>query len=354
MPYSSVRLSELAGELGRAFEGDGDIRLTGVADLASAGSDDLSFARSASYAGELAATRSGAVILPPDLDGGGRAVIRSPIPGLDFARAVRLIVPPTPPPPGVDPTAVVDPGADVDPLASVGPGCAVGARTRVGAGTVLHAGAVLYSDVRVGEGCEIHARCVLREGTELGDRVILQPGVVVGGDGYGYVPDGEGGLQKFPQVGGVVIEDDVEIGANTTIDRGSLSATRIGRGAKIDSLVQVGHNCRIGENALIVSQAGLAGSTVVERGAIVMGQAGLAGHLTVGERAVVGPKAGVHKDVAPGSWVFGSPQREASEHHREVASLRRLPSLLRRVRAIERRLGLRGESDSATRSEDGE
>jgi UDP-3-O-[3-hydroxymyristoyl] glucosamine N-acyltransferase len=174
----------------------------------------------------------------------------------------------------------------------------------------------------------------------VGDRVTLHPGVVLGGDGFGYVADEDGTPRKFPQIGRVVLEDDVEIGANSAVDRGALGETRIGRHTKIDNLVQIGHNCRIGEGVIVVAQAGLAGSTVVERGAVVMAQAGIADHLRIGERAFVGPQSGVRRDVPAGSRVMGTPQRSLGSWRRVSAALSRLPGLLRRVRAIERRLGL--------------
>ncbi len=336
----SVRLAELAAFLGRPLEGDGEVEIAGVAPLESAGPRELAFVRSEAFAEALRRTRAGAVILPPGLDRGGRSAILSPHPGLDFARVAQRFAPPPPARPGIHPSAVVDPTARIDPGASVGALCHVGARASVGARSLLFAGVVLYDEVAVGEDCVLHARCVLREGTRVGDRVVLHPGVVLGADGFAYVGNERAELEKVPQLGCVVIEDDVEIGANSAVDRGSLGETRIGRGSKIDNLVQVGHNCRLAENVIVISQAGLAGSTRVERGAIVMAQAGVAGHLTIGAGAYVGPKTGVHKDVAPGERVYGSPQREQKAHHRVMGALTRLPQLLRRVRAIERHLGL--------------
>jgi len=192
--------------------------------------------------------------------------------------------------------------------------------------------------VTVGEDCWIHSGCVLREDTRLGDRVVLQPGVILGGDGFGYAADEAGHPVAIAHRGCVVIEDDVEIGANSTVDRATLDETRIRRGAKIDNLVQIAHNCDIGEDALIVAQSGLSGGTVVGRGAMIMAQAGSAGHLRIGERAFVGARAGLHHDVADGARVFGAPAVEEHGWHRTVAALKRLPELLRRVRRLERAL----------------
>jgi UDP-3-O-[3-hydroxymyristoyl] glucosamine N-acyltransferase len=241
----------------------------------------------------------------------------------------------------VHPGALVAKDARLDATASVAAGCVVGAGAAVGPRSVLHAGVVVSDRVRIGADCLIHAGCVLTAAATLGDRVILHPGVVIGSEGFGYVGDGEGGLRRVHNLGSVVIEDDVEIGANSTVDRGTLGDTRIGRGSKLDNLVQIGHNCRIGERVVIVSQAGVAGSTRIGDGAIVMAQAGIAGHLSIGAGAFIGPQSGVHKDVPAGARVLGSPQRQDLTFHREMAAVGHLPKLLRRVRAIERALGLR-------------
>jgi UDP-3-O-[3-hydroxymyristoyl] glucosamine N-acyltransferase len=335
-----IRLGALAGQLGRALEGDPDFEVRGVASLESAGPGDLVFVRSARHAAAFHESRAGAAIVPPDLDAGGRAVIRSPQPSLDFARAVALVVPAVRPPAGVHPSAVVDASAEVDRSAAIGPLCVVGARSAVGARAVLHARVTLYPDVRVGADCILHAGVVLREGTELGLRVILQPGVVLGGDGFGYQGNERGSLEKVPQVGRVVVEDDVEIGANTTVDRATLDETRIGRGVKIDNLVQVGHNCRIGAGSVVVAQSGLAGSTVLGRNVVMMAQSGTAGQLQVGDGAFVAGRAGVTGDVEPGARVYGFPPMEKGAWHRTMAALARLPAALRRLRAVERRLGI--------------
>jgi UDP-3-O-[3-hydroxymyristoyl] glucosamine N-acyltransferase len=345
-----LRLKDLAAHLGREVEGDGDFEIEGVAGLEDAGSGDLSFVRSERCADRLASSRAGAVIAPPGIAVGERPAIRSDDPGLDFSRAVRFILPEGPVSPEIHPTAVIADDARVDPLARIGAHCAVGSGASVGPRSVLFPGVCVYDRAVIGADCRIHSGCVLGAATVVGDRVTLHPGVVLGGDGFGYLGDGAGGLAKVPQVGRVVVEDDVEIGSGTTVDRGTLGETRIGRGSKIDNLVQIGHNCRIGEQVLIVAQVGLAGSTTVERGAVILGQAGAAGHLTIGEGAVVGPQSGLHKDVRAGARVLGSPQREERGFHRAMAALAHLPELLRRVRAIERRLGMRPASTDRKRS----
>jgi UDP-3-O-[3-hydroxymyristoyl] glucosamine N-acyltransferase len=333
-----IRLADLAQALSLPLEGDADVVLSGVAPLDRAGPSDLSFIRSPAFAEALAASRAGALVALHGIDVSGRPTLRSADPSADFYRAARLLVPEPAPAPGRHATAVVAPDADVDASASLGPGCCVGAGAKVGARSVLHAGVVMYPGASVGNDCVLHAGVVVAAASRLGDRVICHPGVVIGSEGFGYVGAPGGGLERAHHIGRVLVEDDVEIGANSTIDRGTLGDTRIGRGTKIDNLVQVGHNCQIGERVVIVAQAGIAGSTTLEDDCVILAQAGVAGHLRVGSRAVVGPQCGVHKDVPPGTPVLGSPQREHLRYHREMAALSRLPDLLRRMRALERKL----------------
>jgi UDP-3-O-[3-hydroxymyristoyl] glucosamine N-acyltransferase len=337
-----ISVGELARLLGRACEGDASRRVAGVASLESAGPGDLSFARSPRFAAALAASRAGALIVPPGLDAGGRPAIRSPDPGLDFARAVAVVLPPCRPEPGRHPSAVVAEDAQVDPSAHLGALAVVGARARVGPRTVIHPHAVLYPDAVVGAECTIHAGAVIREGCWLGDRVLVQPGAVIGGDGFGYAMNERGRFEKVPQVGRVVVGDDVELGANATVDRASLGETRVGDHVKIDNLVMIGHNCEIGDSSMIVAQSGLAGSTVVGRRAFLMAQSGSAGHLRIGHGVFVGARGGVVRDVPDGARVWGYPALEERAWHRAVAALARLPEALRRLRAVERQLGLRG------------
>ncbi len=341
-----MRLRELASYLGREFVGDGELVIRGVAPLEQAGAEDLSFVRSERWAKLLEGSRAGACIVPLGFKAGARPVIPSPHPSLDFARAVGTLLPCEKPPAGIHPTAFVDPGAEIHPEASIGPRAVVGPGCQIGARTLLLANVTLYADVTVGEDCILHSGVIVCEGTQIANRVLLQPGVVLGGDGFGYAFDEQGALEKVPQVGRVVIEDDVEIGSNTTVDRAALGETRIRRGAKIDNLVMVAHNCDIGEGVVIVGQAGLAGSTVVERGAMLMAQMGSGGHLRIGERAFVGARAGLHKDVAAGARVWGAPQLPERAFHRVMAALTRLPDALRRLRAVEKRLGLEPPGDS--------
>ncbi len=343
----ATSLGALAALLGRAVEGDASAIVRGVASIDAAGPGDLVFVRSPRYTAAFEKSSAGAAIAVPSVDTAGRPTIRSPRPDLDFARAVALLIEREIAPAGVHPQAFVAPDAQVDPSASIGPFAAVGARAVVGARTILHPNVVLYADVRVGADCELHSGVVVREECELGDRVILHPGVSIGADGFGYAFDEAGRPAKIPQVGRVVIEDDVEIGALAAVDRATLGVTRIGKNAKIDDLCIIAHNCDIGPDVIIVGLSGLAGSTVVERGAILMGQTATTGHLRIGERAFLGGRAAVHKDVPAGVHVWGAPAMEQRAWHKSMAALARLPDALRRLRAVERRVGLR-----ARRSED--
>jgi UDP-3-O-[3-hydroxymyristoyl] glucosamine N-acyltransferase len=331
-----LRLGELAERLELTLEGDPDLVVSGVSGLEEATADDLVYVRTAVIAERLGDSPARAVVAPEGVDVGARAALRSVDPGRDFYRAARIFVPEPVVEPGVHPTAVIADGARVEPSAHVAAGCVVGRGAQIGPRSVLHPGVVLYDAVRVGADCILHARCVVAAGSELGDRVVMHPGVVIGGAGFGYTGQEDGGLAKVIDVGSVWIGDDVEIGANTTVDRGTLRDTRIGPGTKIDNPVQVGHNCVLGARCVVVAQAGIAGSTTLGDGAVVLAQAGITGHLTIGANAIVGPKSGVHKDVPAGASVLGVPQRTDRAFHREVAALSRLPELIRRVRKLER------------------
>jgi len=336
MASHRLRLGDLAERLGLGLEGDPDAVVSGVSGIEDATADDLVHVRSEVYARRLGECPARAVVAPAGVDVGARSALRSVDPGRDFYRAARIFVPEPMAAAGVHASAVVADDARIDPSAHVGAGCAVGSGAEVGPRSVLHPGVVLYDGARIGADCVLHARVVVAAGSVLGDRVVLQPGVVIGGSGFGYTGAEGGGLAKVPDVGRVWIGDDVEIGANSTIDRGTLRDTRIGAGTKIDNLVQIGHNCVLGERCVVVAQAGIAGSTVFGDGAVVMAQAGVTGHLRIGANAFIGPQAGVHRNLAEGERVIGTPQRTPREWRSESAALKRLPELLRRVRRLER------------------
>ncbi len=341
-----MELGELAEKLGgRAVEGDPHFRVDAVATLELGGASALGFVRGAAFAEAVRRSRIGAVIAPPGVEVGARPAIRSPLPSLDFARATALLVPESRPPLGVHPSAFVASTARVHPSASIGPRCVVAEGSEIGPRSILSANVTVLEDVRIGEDCRLHPGVVVRERCRLGDRVTLQPGVVIGGDGFGYEFNERGESEKVPQVGDVVIEDDVEIGANTTVDRARLGSTRIGRGAKIDNLVMIAHNCVIGPHSLIVAQSGLAGGTVFGERVVAMAQSGFRGQLTVGAGSFVAARAGVIEDVPPKSRVWGFPAQPERAWHRSVAWLARLPELAKRVRALEKKVGLSGRGE---------
>ncbi len=324
---------------GAGHEGAPDVRVTGLASLDEAGPGDLSFLANPRYKAALQTTRASVVLVPRDIaatPGEGQAYLRVDDPSMALAaicdRVERLLRPA--PPPGVHPSALVAPTAQVDASASVGPNCVVGDGAVVGARSVLGAQVVLGRCARVGEGCLLHPRVVVHDHCVLGNNVQLHPGVVIGSDGFGYIQVGGKPPalrhKKVPQIGIVVIEDDVEIGANSTVDRARFGETRIGAGTKIDNLVQVAHNVRIGRHCIICAQTGISGSSSIGDYVVLWGQVGVAGHLKIGDGAFVGAQAGVAKDVEAGSKVTGTPARPFMDQRRQEAALARLPALLRK------------------------
>jgi UDP-3-O-[3-hydroxymyristoyl] glucosamine N-acyltransferase len=330
-----VKLRELATRLGCELRGDGELEIRGVAGLDEAGPGDLSFLANPRYAEKLGATRAGAVVVAP----GQQAAVPSLVsdnPYLAFSRAVALVRPLPRPAPGVDPSARVDASAVLGEGVHVGPLAVVGAGVRLGARSVLHPHVVLYDGVEIGEDCELHSGVQVRERCRLGSRVVVQNGAVIGADGFGFARDADGRYHKFPQVGIVVVEDDVEIGALTAIDRAALGETRIGRGTKLDNLVQVGHSVSIGEDSVLAGQVGVAGSTRIGRRVTLAGQVGVAGHLEIGDGVVATAQTGIPGSLEPGAVVSGSPAIENRAWLRSIAVFARLPELLRRLRELER------------------
>jgi UDP-3-O-[3-hydroxymyristoyl] glucosamine N-acyltransferase len=280
------------------------------------------------------------VLLSPDAEDGGLPSLRAPHPYLAFVAAVELFHPPPPrPTPAIHPTAVVAASAQIAPGAWLGPHVTVGERVRIGRDAVLHARVTIYDDVTIGERFMAHAGAVVRERVTIGDRVVLHAGAVIGSDGFGYLPLPDR-IRKIPHVGTVVLEDDVEIGANATVDRAAFGATSVGRGTKIDNLVMIAHGCRIGPECLIAAQVGLAGTSVLGRRVMLGGQVGLAGHQTLGDGAQVAAKSGIHGDVPAGAVYGGYPATDVRLWRRMSSALARLPEALRRLRRVERALGL--------------
>ncbi len=325
-----IRLGELATRLGGTAAGDPTVEVTGVGTPEQAGRGEIVLAVDAAALERAESGGAAAVLIPESLTPRRLPAIRSGNVRLAFARLLEHFSPPPAHLPGVHPSAVIGPDAVVAPDASVGPVAVLGARVRVGARSILQAAVVVADDVSIGADCVIYPHVTIREGTVVGDRVILHPGVVLGSDGFGYAR-GESGPVKIPHLGRVVIEDDVEIGANTTIDRGTLGETRVGRATKVDNLVQIAHNVRIGQAVLIVGQVGIAGSVTIGDGATLAGQAGVPDHLTVGPGATLLARAVPTKDVPAGAVLWGFPARPHREELRLQALLRRLPELVGRI-----------------------
>jgi UDP-3-O-[3-hydroxymyristoyl] glucosamine N-acyltransferase len=301
------------------------LMLSGVAPLQTAGPDQVSFLDNRRYAAALAGTKAGAVIVHPEMAGrvpDGVVPIVTADPYVGWARVCALFHPVPPAKGGVHPSAVVGEGARIDPSAEIGPLVVIGARAEIGPRCRIAPGAVLGEGVVLGPDCRIGSHASVTHAI-LGARVYVYPGARIGQEGFGFATT-KAGFVTVPQLGRVILEDDVEIGANSTVDRGSAHDTVIGAGSRLDNLVQIGHNVRLGRSCVIVSQAGISGSTVLEDFVMIGGQAGLTGHLHIGKRARIGAQAGVMSDVGPGADVVGSPAQPVREFFRHVAVLRRL------------------------------
>ena len=336
---ASFTLLELAQQLGcKITGGSPQTVITGVSTVERAGEGEITFLANLKYAPKLKTTRAAAVIAAEPLIGISAATVVSPNPYYDFARALALFHPPVKPAPGIHPLACIAESAVLGPGASVGAYAVVGANTTIGAEAVLHPHAVIYEGCTIGDGFTAHSHVSVREFCRIGNRVTLHNGVVIGGDGFGFAKASDGTQYKIVQSGVTVIEDDVEIQTLTSVDRATMGETRVKRGAKIDSLCQIGHACVVGENNIICGQTGLAGSTVLEENVIMAGQTASAGHLTIRKNAIVWAQSGVGHDVPEGAIVSGSPAFDSREWLRASAAYSRLPEILRTVRALERRV----------------
>jgi UDP-3-O-[3-hydroxymyristoyl] glucosamine N-acyltransferase len=340
-----VPLAKLATDLGATLIGDADHVVVGVRPLATAESEHLSFLHNPKYVDEARSSAAGAILVADPATVPGRNLLVCDEPYLALARALELFYPVQRPEPGIHPSAVVADDVELGEGASVGPLASVAAGSRIGKRTVVGAGCILGPDVVVGDDCLLHPRVVVEDRCRIGDRCIVQSGAVIGSDGFGFATV-DGLHHKVPQVGIVVIEDDVELGANVCVDRAALGETRIGRGTKVDNLVQIAHNVRVGEHCLLVSLVGISGSTEIGHHTVFAGQAGSAGHLKIGSGVVVAARAAVFKDVPDGTTVAGAPARPHREWLKANANLQRLDGLRQKVKELEKRLAEIEESSS--------
>src|SRR6266852_5004264 len=298
-----MRLRHLASRLGCELVGDGEIEISGVSGMEQAVPGQLTFLANPTYAPKVKQTQASAILIHEAVRDLPIASLVSSNPYVDFARALELFYQPPRPAPGIHPLAFVAPSAQVGENASIGPFAVVGERVTLGRNAVLHPHAVIYEGARIGDDFLAHSHAVVREFCQIGNRVILQNGVVIGGDGFGFAKRADGTHYKIVQSGVTIIEDDVEVQSLTSVDRATVGETRVKRGAKIDSLVQVGHACVVGEDNVICAQTGLAGSSILGKGVLLAGQVGVSGHLTIHDGATVYAQSGIGGDVAPGEIV---------------------------------------------------
>jgi UDP-3-O-[3-hydroxymyristoyl] glucosamine N-acyltransferase len=331
-------LAELAIVVDGKVVGDSGVQINGLGTLESAQEGQITFLGNPRYAAKVLATRASAVVLPASADACGRNAIIVANPYLAFAQLLTLFTSKPRVPRGISPGAHIGEGVAFGEAPSIHPGVVMGDRVVLGDRVTLHPNVTLYDDVVIGDDVTLHAGVVVREGCRIGNRVIIHNGSIIGSDGFGYVPDGERHF-KIPQIGIVIIEDDVEIGANATVDRAALEVTRVGRGSKIDNLVQVAHNCQIGENCIIVAQAGIAGSSRLGRHVTLSGQVAVTDHVSIGDNAMVSGQSGVFNNVAAGAVLSGTPAIPHQERLRAAAVFPHLPEMRKLLLKLGRRMG---------------
>ena len=345
MQNMTFTTAEIAKHLDGEVVGDATATLKGFAPAASAKPGDLTFAENEDYFARAEQSAATAIIADERFKSAKKILIRVPDARIAFAKAMALFFPERTYTAGIHPTAVIAASAKVDATAHIGPHCVVGERVKIGAGSVLQAGDVVGDDCKLANDVNLFPNVTIYPRAEIGQRVRVHAGTVIGSDGFGYVQDG-GIHRKVPQIGNVIIGDDVEIGANVTIDRGALGPTVIGKGTKIDNLVQIAHNVEIGEGSLIISQVGIAGSTKFGKYVILAGQSGFAGHLKIGDRVTVSAQSGVMTDIPDGEKWLGSPAQPDKQTKRQMVAIQRLPELLKRVAELERQAGAKTQPNS--------
>ncbi|MBI2680969.1 MAG: UDP-3-O-(3-hydroxymyristoyl)glucosamine N-acyltransferase [Candidatus Solibacter usitatus] len=333
-----MKLREIAQALGCEVAGNGELEITGVAGMEHARPGELTFLANPKYAPKVKDTRASAILI--DKKSGELPIARliSTDPYVDFARALELFYRPPRPAPGIHQLASVAASAEIGAGASIGPFAVVGERVKLGRNAVLHPHAVIYEGAEIGDDFLAHSHAVVREFCRVGNRVILQNGAVIGGDGFGFAKQRNGTHYKIVQSGVTVIEDDVEVQSLTSVDRATVGETRVKRGAKIDSLVQIGHASVVGEDNIICAQAGLAGSSILERNVLLAGQVGISGHLTIHDDVIVYAQSGVGGDVEKGSRISGSPAFAANVWLRAITAFPKLPELLKTLRELKKRV----------------
>jgi UDP-3-O-[3-hydroxymyristoyl] glucosamine N-acyltransferase len=344
MPFTTA---EIAAQLAGKVQGDATATLTGFAPADRAKAGDLTFAENEDFFKLAEASAATAILVSGNFTSPTKTLIQVANARIAFAKVLALFFPEPKFPAGVHPSAVVAAGAKVDPTAHIGPHCTVGEGVRIGARTVLQGGNHIGAQAQLGDDAHLLPNVTVYARTQIGNRVRIHANSVIGSDGFGYVFD-QGMHRKVPQIGNVIIGDDVEIGACVTIDRGALGPTTIGKGTKIDNLVQIAHNVSIGDHSLLVAQVGIAGSTKLGNYVILGGQVGLAGHLKIGNQVTIAAQSGVMNDIPDGAKMFGSPAVPDRQAKRQYIAIRQLPDLIRRIRAFEKKMGLDGEGDEAS------
>jgi UDP-3-O-[3-hydroxymyristoyl] glucosamine N-acyltransferase len=338
--------AEIAKELNGEVFGDATIKLTGFAPATSAKGGDLTFAENETFFAKAEQSAASAILIDGPFKSERKAIIHVPNARIAFARVLPMFFPPQVFAPGIHPSAAVAASAQIDPTAHIGPHCVIGEKVKIGPKVVLRGGNHLGDGTSIGAESHLFPNVVLYNLTQIGQRVRIHAGAVLGADGFGYVFD-NGAHRKVPQVGQVIIHDDVEIGANVTIDRGALGPTIVGKGTKIDNLVQIAHNVIIGENCLVIAQVGIAGSTKLGNYVTLAGQVGIAGHLKIGNQVIVAAQSGVMHDIPDkGKWL-GAPAQPDRQAKRQMIAIQQLPELIRRVKELEEWIGHRGNKPAA-------
>jgi UDP-3-O-[3-hydroxymyristoyl] glucosamine N-acyltransferase len=333
-----MKLAEVAEKLSCTLEGDGNIEINGVATLEDAREGQISFLTNVKYHKDAQVTNASAIIVGPDSPAFDKPVLRHTNPYLMFAKALKLFHPAKQRPPKIHPTAIISENAVIGKDVFIGAYSFIGYEVNLGNQVVIEANCTIDDGVQIGDHSVLHSGCVVREGTIIGKNCVIQSNSVIGSDGFGYAKTEDGSWYKIVQTGIVVLEDEVEVGANSTIDRATIGETRIGRGVKIDNLVQIGHGSVIHQDSLICAQVGLAGSSRIGKNVILAGQVGVAGHLTIGDNVVATPQTGIPNSVAPDRVISGAPSMDHRLWMKTSSIITRLPEIVKTIRKVERRL----------------